>query len=154
MSLAIPGALVRVRNWDVALALRARQLVGLPFEWGRTDCGTLCREALDALYGDGTAEALLGPPWTSLRAARAASERINEFLSGLRAGGATSVGRTYASAGDIVIRDGTDADELPRLAVVVGPRVLHATRELGVLLGPVGALVDDDVVLRLPGGTP
>jgi len=146
--------LVRVRNWDVALAMRARELVGRPFEWGRTDCGTLCREALDALYGPGTGETLLGPPWTSPRAARSAAERLEALIEVLRAGGARLVGRLYASAGDIVIRSGHDEEGLPRLAVVIGPKVLHVTREHGVVVGPVGGLEEGDVVLRLPGGTP
>jgi len=146
--------LVRVRNWDVALAMRARALVGRPFEWGSTDCGTLCRETLDALYGPGTGEALLGPPWTSPRAAQVAADRLETWVAELRAGGARIVGRLYASAGDIVIRAGHDEEDFPRLAVVIGPRVLHVTREHGVLVGPVEALEESDVVLRLPGGTP
>jgi hypothetical protein len=131
--------------------MRARELVGRPFEWGRTDCGTLYREAFDALYGDGTAEELLGAPWTTLRAARAAAGRFAALRDAV---GARVVPRTYASAGDLVIRAGTDEDGLPRLGVVFGSKLLYVVPEDGVLAAPVSALAEGDVVLRLPGGTP
>lgn len=145
--------LARVPNWDVRLGHEARRLVGRPFEWGATDCGTLCRTALDALYGPGTATRLFGRPWKTARGAKGAVKRMDAILAKLEALGARRVPRAYASGGDLIIRPGTDDVDLPRLAVVVGPVVLRVTHEGGVIAEPSGSIEEDDVVLRLPGGT-
>lgn len=41
----------RVLNWDVRLVTWAAGLVGTPFEWGKTDCASLVRGCIAAMYG-------------------------------------------------------------------------------------------------------
>lgn len=140
--------LVRVRNWDVELVLWARRIIGAPFEWGRTDCGTLCRTAVDVLYGRGTAALALGRPWQTLRGARGAWGRLGgEWPSRL---GARAVPARFASGGDIVVSGGADDDGLPQLAVVLGPQVLVVDRDMGVYASPVRASQAEASIWRLP----
>lgn len=151
--------MARVRNWDVAVALMARNLVGRPFVWGETDCGTLCRLTLDALYGPGTAEGWLGQAWKSARGAARAWRRLGGPEDVLERLGAAEVHPDYASTGDIVVLPGQDPEGLPSLAVIVGPKCVRANRELGVVAEPAGVLRRAPTtrgiqVWRLPPVTP
>lgn len=143
-------SLVRIRNWDVALGLTLCELVGTPFQWGRTDCGTLCRITLDSLYGSGRAAELLGPAWKSSRAALKVWTRVGGPLAVLEQIGAVQMDRSYASIGDVIVISGSDEDGLPRLAVVAGPKYVRVTRTEGVLAEPVRSLTADAAIWRLP----
>lgn len=143
----------RLPNWDVELAVRARALVGLPFAWGRTDCGTICRQALDALYGPEAAQAVLGDPWTDLRGAAKVWCRIGDAKATLLGCAAERVHRSYASAGDVIVLPGKDEEGLPRLGIVIGGRYLRVSRVDGVLSEPIGTIDPAAEIWRLPGGT-
>lgn len=143
-------SLVRVRNWDVALAKTMCALVGEPFVWGRTDCGTLCRLAVDALYGPGTANVYLGSAWSSPRTARDAEETLRGARGVLDELGAVQVHRSYASCGDFVGVPGEDDDGLPRLMWVIGSLYVRVGRVEGVTAEPLNLLAPEALVWRLP----
>lgn len=41
----------KVEYWETKLVKFANEKFGKPFIWGQTDCGILCCEALDLMYG-------------------------------------------------------------------------------------------------------
>jgi hypothetical protein len=143
----------RVRNWDTRLGKELRALLGRPFEWGETDCGTLCRVALDAIYGPGAADRLLGATWNGPREALEAVARLGGQHGVLHGLGAYRVHPSYASAGDFVTGPGTDEEGLPPLMWITGGRCVRVRREDGVVALPLRSLGADAEIWRLPGGT-
>lgn len=138
----------RLRNWDVELMLWARTVVGRPFEWGATDCGSLARGALEVMYGPETVAELVGAPWADGSAAREAWAALADVAAVF---GAQEVERPYMQTGDLVIfPEGAEEDpELPRLAVSLGDRLLVSSVRDGVEITPVGRL-HDGTVWRFP----
>lgn len=137
-------------GWDVELVRWASDLVGEPFVWGETDCGTLCRRALEVLYAGDVATELLGPPWDSVAGARRAWARLEDLEDALAVFGALPVDGTHLQTGDIVQLEGDDRIGLPRFAVSVGGRLLRCDISAGISAVPIGWVPADVAAWRLP----
>lgn len=138
----------RNRNWSVDIMLWARSVRGRPFEWGSTDCGSLARGALEALYGPQDVRDLFGAPWADGAAARDAWAALADVAAVF---GAHEVEPAYMQTGDLVIFPGgaEEDPELPRIAVSLGDRLLVSSVRHGVEITPVGRL-GEAVVWRFP----
>lgn len=134
----------RVPNWDVALHFWAAEVVGKPYVWGSTDCGSLVRSALVAMYGQDVTGIEYATKAEALRV-HAETGGVEAVLRGI---GATDVDIRFAQQGDILIEP--DGDGMPCASVVVKRDVIAAIPEAGVvrarLRGRSGTL------LRVPYG--
>lgn len=139
----------RVVAWDAALIEWARSVIGEPFEWGRTDCASLARGAVLAMYEGAEPKVSVGPGWSTEKGALRAHARTGGVSSVLRRLGAEEVEPTCAQRGDFVL-DGSR--EPPSVAVVVTNGVVGADPERGVFLSPMPLPTEDLQVLRLPHG--
>jgi len=82
--------MTRQPNWWVKLGELANEVVGQPFEWGKTDCVTIARRALEAQFGE---------------------DPIKETANYTTRGGATRAFNRLGSLGDLAIKAG--AREIP-----------------------------------------
>lgn len=128
--------LARQRYWRPALLAWARAVRGLPYVWGKTDCGALVCTALRLQFDMDLFASL--PPWSSARSAlRAWGTLLKEaggYAALLSRMGATEVrGRTRGRwpMGTILISR-EDVQPLPALGVYVEPIVVQSDREHGV----------------------
>lgn len=120
--------MTRIPNWSLALVRWAERQNRLPFEWGVTDCGSLCRRGLELIFG----APILDAPFY---ATEAEAEKVMKQLGSAASYFATQGGSTEllsrASGGDVIVRPGVD-DGLPRLALVLYPgTVLTSDLEYG-----------------------
>jgi len=90
---------MRRRNWDARLLAWANRVVGKPFAWGVTDCGTLMRQAHEVMHGENV---LRWPAYKSKRGALAAKRRLGGLPAALEAA-AHAIGRRFAGTGDVVL---------------------------------------------------
>jgi len=139
--------LSRIENWDIALFRFVEVHEGEPFEWGRTDCATLARGGVAAMYGEDLLPDL--PIWRSQRGALKASRRLGPIIDALKALGAERVSIRFAQSGDILIPD-PDEDGLPRLAIVWNAAALCSSPEHGVTLVPLAVIPRGTPLWRLP----
>ena len=139
-----------VENWDTRLVEYALSVVGEDFEWGRTDCATITREALTLVFGedpwDGHARR-----WTTkvgaVRAGRAAT-----ILDVLRGSGAIQVGEHFGTSGDVALGCHFGAHGLPMLSILLpGRKVLTSTPESGVVILDKLDMDQGTVFWRYPG---
>jgi len=124
----------RVMNWDVRVVRWSASVVGRPFEWGRTDCGSLCRGAIAALYGEGVVRRTLGVPWTTVESAVRFWRRVGSDAGGVLAalGARTVQHATLLQTGDIMVASGSDRHGLPRFGVVAGRKLITSHFDSGV----------------------
>ena len=83
---------MRVDSWDVRLVEFAREVVGLSFTWGVTDCATLVRRTQSVLLGKDPWKGY-APNWTTKRGAVQASRKmgaVSEVRESCRSRVATS----------------------------------------------------------------
>jgi len=123
----------RVRNWDIHLYRWARDVTGEPFEWGRTDCGSLVRESLAAMYPD-KGLPLAGPPpaYSTEREALRVHAETGGVEGWVQAAGWEPVSLGFACQGDVIVGLG-DVGGVPGAAVVVAGVFLVASESDGVV---------------------
>ncbi|MGH7471826.1 MAG: DUF6950 family protein [Longimicrobiales bacterium] len=123
-----------VPNWDTLLFGWATDLVGSPFEWGRTDCGSLVREACRIMSGSDSFESIRYDSMESALHAYAHHGGVGGLL--LRAGWA-EIPLAFVQQGDVLIQDRADEHGLPSAGVVVARLLLVADPVTGVHFMPV-----------------
>lgn len=123
---------MRVPNWDVLLFRWSVSVVGQPYEWGRTDCASLVRQAMTIVYGSDPFDVR---PWSTKRQALTRLKAVGSVEDALRAAGMVPVALRHAQGGDVLceaVSDGYGA-----CGVVVGRVVVWATQEDGVVRVPL-----------------
>lgn len=93
----------RVADWDAKLLTWAESVQGMPFIWGRTDCGTLARAALTLLFGRDIA-----PDVPFHRNEKQAIEVVRKYggvIPVLEQLGAQKMTLPFARGGDIIAID-------------------------------------------------
>lgn len=141
----------RERNWDVALAVWAREQVGQPWTWGETDCGSLVLAAYEVMYGE-RPPGLPGDWYHDLRGAVKMQRDTGGVEGVLRELGAEVVPPGFVQRGDVAVLT-PEEEELPAAAVVLDyQHVLEVSEEEGVRLHPLQALREypDATFYRLP----
>lgn len=139
--------LVRVRNWDVHLVRRARELVGEPYTWGATDCGSIVIEALGTVYGSSPLGDLA---WDGPRSAQDALDALGGVQGALERLTARQVPLSFAQTSDVLVVP--SGEHLARLHVIVVGQALTSTPKSGVVLWKLADLdlPDDAMLWRLP----
>lgn len=123
----------RIHNWDVSLVRFAQLVEGDVFEWGRTDCASVVRQALMQILGVDPWKGCLGT-WKTKTGALRVFKRT-EPQDVLESTGAVRVGTLFATAGDVALGRGVDARGLLGLAMVLpSNKVLTSTPEKGVYI--------------------
>lgn len=123
----------RIHNWDVCLVRFAQFVEGRDFQWGRTDCASLVRQALTEILGTDPWRGALGT-WSTKTGALRVFKRTKPQRV-LRSTGAVRVGTLFATAGDVALGPGGDARGLLGLAMVLpSNKVLTSTPERGVYI--------------------
>lgn len=112
----------RVRNWDLELLRWQRSVLGAPFAWGVTDCGSLVRGACRTLYGRDRFEEVR--PYSSRFGALRAHVETGGIASVLLGEGAREVGLGFARQGDVLVEPPTDANPMGGAGVIVGDEVV------------------------------
>jgi len=138
---------MRPNAWSVALVRWASELRGEPYEWGRTDCGSLAREAIGIVTGSDPFPET--PAWTSPEAAKASLKALGGFQAAMEGLGAREVALAYAQSGDVARTPPTE-EHPAHLAVIVAGRALVTTEEAGVHLVELSQLPERTVLWRLP----
>lgn len=124
----------RLPNFDYHLTLFAREMVGKEFVWGETDCGSLVRGAMKAMYGQDMFPH--APNWKSAAEAKKYCKNPDAGMDILVGVLARPVARNYEQPGDILLSPGADAAGLPRFAVILtAGQALVSTPEFGVQVG-------------------
>ena len=127
----------RVRSWDVDLLEWAESIVGKPFRWGSTDCGSIVKQAQQIIYG---VDVFQLAPWKGKTKALRILVEIKGMRSQLRRC-ADQVGRGFLQMGDIVlVKNGCDVLETDGLMLVVRDYVLFTNPETGVIRVPLEAI--------------
>jgi hypothetical protein len=134
-------------DWQERLVQWATPLRGTAFRWGVTDCGSLVRGTLVALYGD-PAEAAL-PRYQDARGAARVRQTVVSIEDELWRWGGMPVSRALAAAGDVVL-ERPASGELESAGVVLEGHVLVADATLGVTVAPWDT-VRAHTIFHLPG---
>lgn len=138
----------RIVNWDAALTRWAGEQVGRPFAWGETDCASLVRGALAAMYGEDLVDL---PPWTSARAAARALAAVGSVPAALAQLGAEEIPRAFLTQGDLAYEPRVPAGELAgSLFVAVAGRLLSSRLDGIVELIALSALPATALCYRMP----
>lgn len=135
----------RVPNWDVALLQWAASVIGRPYRWGETDCGTLVREAHRLMYGEDLVPQV--KPYRTKRQALNRHTSTGGVRSLLLELGAHDVPIALAQSGDVLCEPG---DAFGACGMVVGRDVIWATVEDGVVRVPLRGRSGQ--LLRVPHG--
>lgn len=91
----------RVRTWRTELLRWAQSQIGLPFTWGQTDCGTLGRAALRAMFGRDIVEDW--PSWNTPHRAALRLLACGTFGQVLVSLGGVPKAFAFVQAGDFVV---------------------------------------------------
>lgn len=132
--------MIPVRNYDIELVIWGKALIGQPFVWGKTDCGTIVRRAMKIVFGK---DVFRG----KVRSYRSGVEamRVMQGVGGIagalvNAGFIRQKGRKWHT-GDIIVEPGDDRQNRPEGAgVVIRRSVLISHHEAGVHWKSVHAL--------------
>lgn len=138
----------RVTNAEVTLAEWVNGILGMPYQWGETDCGTLVRQAWIILYDD---DPFLGivPRWTTKIGALRAYAVCGGMQQALELAGAQPVGRNFAQTSDVIVGRGESGGIRGYWAgVVLAGRVVTSVEDRGVVISPMGER-DDVTIWRL-----
>ncbi len=138
---------MRVRNWAVAVVEWAAGLRGVPFVWGRTDCGTLGREMAILMYDRDIFHTI--PRWTTPEEMKAAIDKAGGVPAVLDTVGA-EVGVRFARTGDVAVRTvGCSVTGLDSVMPVADGQVVVATPGEPLQLLPINELVVELRMWRL-----
>ena len=108
----------RVPNWDVKLVRWAETQFGEPFEWGRTDCGSLIKSGLRLIFGQPVLDE--GLRYKDEESAVGVIRTVGTVARYFTQLGGVRLIPTRAAGGDIVVRPGRD-DGLPRMGLMLHP---------------------------------
>lgn len=147
---------MRANGWDVALLKWAAARIGMPFEWGQTDCTVLIAEAIDLITGVQTCAPRFRGAWTDMETAVAWS-RLHQLdlLEGCAQAGCVEVANLrMAQRGDLLLVPFMRFDDVQVWCghVVLGDRAVSSSPERGVHWLPVAAICErfaDVVLLRV-----
>jgi hypothetical protein len=138
--------MLRIRNWDVELAIWAAQQIGKPFVWGETDCGALVRVAHRVMYNEDLWPQL--PPYRSRFGALRVLAR-GSVRERLLASGATEYRLPFAQSGDVVIYEG-DTSATGCCLVVVADKALVTEEGAVISTVPLFGVPQPATVYRIP----
>ena len=93
----------RIRDWTVALGELAREVIGAPFEWGETDCVSVFRRALVAMYGKDIAAPYIDVTYTTKVGATRAFNKVGGYEDTLLKMGAKEVPPHLTRDGDVMV---------------------------------------------------
>jgi hypothetical protein len=93
----------RIVNWSVSLAELANDIVGVPFEWGKTDCASVARAALVAMFGEDPLVPHIDVTYTTKIGAARAFKKAGSFVDIVLAAGAREIASNLAGDGDFMI---------------------------------------------------
>lgn len=133
------------------LCLFAESVMGMPFEWGETDCLTLALDWLYLLTGENQIEKYWErkniEPYTYHKSEEKAIANCVElgpfFLEILKDLGAEKIKPNYQTLGDFIFIK--DENLHYRVHVCLGETVLAATNEYGVIKWPISMMEDFEV---------
>ncbi len=132
----------RLRNWDVRLFHWADSIVGEPFEWGVTDCGTIVSRAHVVMYGE---DVFGWPTYKSLKGAMSAKAKVGGIRKALKKD-CMRVGVKFARTGDIVLIKHKGEEGM---GLVVGSNVVGTYPGYPVTLLPLSVLPRSASVWRV-----
>lgn len=139
--------MIRLPNWDVNLSLWAQQQAGKPYDWGRSDCGSLVRRAHRIMFGH---DVFGIPAYSTKREALSIYQKFGGVDLVMRSAGAVEIARNFVQQGDVFVGPDKDHD-LPYCAIVIGRELLTASLNTGVVLLPFET-AEEGVFLRVPHG--
>ena len=90
-------------NWHVNLGELANDLIGEPFEWGKTDCVSIARAALVAQFGEDPCVPYVNVTYTTKTGATRAFNKIGNYASILEKIGAREIAPHNVRDGDIAV---------------------------------------------------
>lgn len=122
--------IARARNWRAHLHAWSASVLGQPFAWGRTDCGTLARDALAVMFGQDVVPFV--PRWHSAREAVAVLQAYGSVPEILARLGAPQTTLSFMRAGDLILSKSDDDESRIGLAVCVDGRRCIASQPAGV----------------------
>lgn len=134
----------RAPLWRQAVREYAEEVNGEVFRWGETDCASIVRGALCAMYAGHDF-------WTHVYGAKNGARRILKKRGGwdalLTSSGLLRVLANHAQEGDVVLT--IDDDGVDSVGIIVGGRVLTAHHDEGV----IWSQRPDGHIYRPPGGS-
>jgi len=133
--------LTRQKHWRNRLIAWAKEIQGLPYEWGHTDCAALVRTALELQFGEDVLWML--PTWSSADVAKevwASFARNGGSVGGLLTSlGAQHLlprhmGARYPMGSVLVLQQDPDKDDMcfPSFGVSLAQYVVQSHMERGV----------------------
>ena len=93
----------RIANWNVKLGELAREVIGKEFVWGETDCVSVFRRALVAMYGEDIAAPYIDATYTTKTGAIRAFKKVGPYEDILLALGAREVLPQCTRDGDVAV---------------------------------------------------
>jgi hypothetical protein len=93
----------RVTNWSVNLGLLAEEVVGAEFKWGVTDCVTMLRRALEAMYGEDIAAPYIDVAYTTKTGATRAYNKMGGYEGIIEKVGCKEIPARLAKDGDFAL---------------------------------------------------
>lgn len=93
----------RVTNWSVNLGLLAEEIRGAQFEWGVTDCVTICRRAIEAMYGEDIAAPFINVSYTTKAGATRAYNKLGGYEDIIKSIGGREIPAKLAKDGDFAV---------------------------------------------------
>lgn len=137
----------RHAQWRTRLLAWANGVRHQPYVWGKTDCASLARAALDEMFCRSVTAHI--PGWTSKRTALRALAAFGGIDAVLRGLGAELVTLPFARAGDVIVTPTDDAAEPIGVLMYVDPWCVSSTPETGVQWVARGDLAPESRVYTL-----
>jgi hypothetical protein len=94
---------MRVPNWNYKLWELGQEINGQPFEWGITDCVTICRRAIEAQFGEDLIAPHISVTYTTKTGATRAFNKIGSMADIALAVGAQEIEPMNARDGDFLL---------------------------------------------------
>jgi len=95
--------LTRVPNWSVKLAGFADSVLGKPFVWGETDCVSICRGALETMYGEDIIAPHFDGTYSTKTGAARAFSKVGSLSAIAEQAGAKEVRHNMSVDGDVMV---------------------------------------------------